>query len=189
VTLEPDAVLVARCRDAGDEDAFAELIRRHQDAVFRLAASILGRGFLTEAEDVAQDVFLRVHHALRSFRGESQFGSWVYRITFNRALNVKARLRYRLPHVSDDVLRGAVSPARGPYQQADEAHRARALEQCVSELPEMYQAALRLHYWMGAEMSEIAALLGVPANTVKSYLHRARRLLRVMLQERGYGEL
>lgn len=59
------------------------------------------------------------------------------------------------------------------------------MHDCVGELPEVYQSALRLHYWMGASMGEIAALLDVPENTVKSYLHRARRLLQAMLLERG----
>ena len=60
---------------------------------------------------------------------------------------------------------------------------------CVAELPEVYQSALRLHYWMGHGISEIAGLLGVPDNTVKSYLHRARGLLRVVLHERGVGDV
>jgi RNA polymerase sigma-70 factor (ECF subfamily) len=65
------------------------------------------------------------------------------------------------------------------------ARRNRALQECVAELPDVYQSALRLHYWMGVSMHEIAELIGVPENTVKSYLHRARRLLHAMLVERG----
>jgi RNA polymerase sigma-70 factor (ECF subfamily) len=67
--------------------------------VFRLAVSILGHEFVLESEDVAQDVMVRVYCALRSFRGDASFGSWMYRIAFNHALNVKARLRYRAPHL------------------------------------------------------------------------------------------
>ena len=82
--------------------------------MFRLAVSILGQEFAPEAEDVAQDVMLRVHHSLRSFRGDAKFGSWIYRIAFNQALNVKARVRYRAPHVSDQVLATTPSLDRGP---------------------------------------------------------------------------
>src|SRR5271155_134042 len=96
--VDGDSQLVARVQ-GGDQDAFAELLRRHSDPAFRLALSILGREFAGEAEDVAQEVFLKVHHALASFRGEAEFGSWIYRITFNHAVNVKARARYRRPHV------------------------------------------------------------------------------------------
>ena len=181
-----DEWLVERSRDARDEAAFAELVRRYRASVFRLAVSILGQEFAHEAEDVAQDVMLRVHHALGSFRGEAKVGSWIYRIAFNHALNVKARARYRTPHVGEDALAGATSADAGPHDQLQQQRRQRAVLECVAELPDVYQSALRLHYWLGASMSEIAAMLDAPENTVKSYLHRARRLLHAMLAERGF---
>jgi RNA polymerase sigma factor (sigma-70 family) len=182
-----DEWLVERCRESADDAAFAELVRRYREPVFRLAVSILGQEFAPEAEDVAQDVMLRVHHALRSFRGEAKFGSWIYRIAFNQALNVKARARYRSPHVSDRALATTPSQDRGPYDQLQGERRRRAVLACVGELPEVYQSALRLHYWLGASLSEIAVMLDAPENTVKSYLHRARRLLHAMLAERGFN--
>lgn len=166
--------------------AFAEIVRRYRDKVFRLAVSILGQGFAADAEDVAQDVMLRVHHALPTFRGESQLGSWIYRITFNHALNVKARVRFRAPHVGDDVLVTQASADGGPHRALEDARRKQAVLACVAELPEVYQSALRLHYWLGASMADIAAMLDAPENTVKSYLHRARLLLRARLTERGF---
>jgi len=183
---QADEWLVERCRDGGDESAFAELVRRYRGPTFRLAVSILGQGFAADAEDVAQDVMVRVHHALGSFRGDAKFGSWIYRITFNHALNVKARVRYRAPHVSDAALAATPSADRGPHEQVEAARRQKALLECVNELPEVYQSALRLHYWMGASVGEIAVMLDSPENTVKSYLHRARRLLQAMLAERGF---
>lgn len=185
-TDRTDEWLVRRCSESDDEGAFAELVRRYSNPVFRLAVSILGQEFAPEAEDVAQDVMLRVHHALRTFRGEAKFASWIYRIAFNHALNVKARARYRAPHVSDEVLTTEPSDDRGPDDRLEADRRQKALLASVHELPEVYQSALRLHYWLGASMSEIAALLDAPENTVKSYLHRARRLLQAMLAERGY---
>jgi RNA polymerase sigma-70 factor (ECF subfamily) len=184
---QPDEWLVERCRESGDDAAFAELVRRYRGPVFRLAVSILGQEFAPDAEDVTQEVMLRVHHSLRSFRGEARFGSWIYRIAFNQALNVKARVRYRAPHLTDDALATAPSPDRGAFDRLQAQRRRRAVLACVNELPEVYQSALRLHYWLGASMSEIAVMLDAPENTVKSYLHRARRLLSVMLGERGYG--
>lgn len=181
-----DDWLVDRCRESADDAAFAELVRRYRTPVFRLAVSILGQEFAPEAEDVAQDVMLRVHHALRTFRGEAKVGSWIYRIAFNQALNVKARARYRAPHVSERALAATPSPDRGPDDRLQDARRQQAVMACVRELPEVYQSALRLHYWLGASMSEIAVMLDAPENTVKSYLHRARRLLHAMLAERGF---
>jgi RNA polymerase sigma-70 factor (ECF subfamily) len=160
-------------------------MRRHQQTVFRLALSILGRGFAGDAEDVAQDVFVRAHHGLRTFRGDSQFSTWLYRITFNLTVNLKERVRYRAPHLPADAL--AEQPATGPdpAEQVDGRRRERAVADAVEQLPEVYQSALRLHYWMGHSISEIAALLVVPENTVKSYLFRARRLLGATLRAQG----
>ena len=181
-----DSQLVSEAQ-AGDQEAFAELVRRHRTRVFRLAASILGREFIPEAEEVAQEVFLKVHHALESFRGDAEFGSWIYRITFNQAVNLKTRVRFKRPHSDETVLYQAASREAGPYQQAETAQRDQALAACIGTLPEVYQAALRLYYWLGAGVGEVAELLGVPENTAKSYLHRARQLLHGMLKQRGYS--
>ena len=183
--MNTDDVLVARCRDDRDDDAFAELVRRHRDAVFRLALSILGPGFAGDAEEVAQEVFLRVHHALRSFRGEAQFSTWLYRITFNQAVNLKERMRYRAPHLNDDALASRASAAPGPHEALEASRQQQAVNGCIARLPEIYQSALRLHYWMGKSVAEISELLAVPENTLKSYLHRARQLLSVMLKAQG----
>ena len=185
VTDFTDDQLVTRCRDQHDQAAFGELVHRYKDRVFRLVVSILGQQFAADAEDVAQDVFVRVHHGLKTWRGDAAFGTWVYRITFNHALNVKARMRYRAPHVSADVLESRQSEDPPADQQLDALRRHTLVQTCMHELPEVYQSALRLHYWLGASMSEIAILLEAPENTVKSYLHRARKLLLAMLQQRG----
>jgi DNA-directed RNA polymerase specialized sigma24 family protein len=78
------------------------------------------------------------------------FGSWIYRIAFNQALNVKARVRYRAPHVSDEALATTPSPDRGPHDQLQDDQRQRTVMACVGELPEVHQAALRLHYWLAS---------------------------------------
>lgn len=182
-TLDID--LVAAYRDRGDQAAFTELVRRYREPVFRVALSILGPAFAGDAEEVGQEVFVRVHHAIASFRGEAQFSSWVYRIAFNQAINVKQRSRYRRPHVRVDVLAVSPSPAADPLRQFEDSAQRMVVMECVEELPEIYQAAVRLHYWMGEGMDQIATLLGVAPGTVKSYLHRARALLHEMLNERG----
>ena len=115
---------MARCREQRDEAAFAELVRRYRDRVFRLAVSILGQGFVGEAEEVTQEVMLRVHHSLASFRGEAKFGSWIYRIAFNQAVNLKGRVRYRAPHVSDETLDvNRVPRDASPHDQLQAARR------------------------------------------------------------------
>ena len=183
-----DSQLVARAQ-AGDQDAFAELVRRHSDHVFHLALSILGLGFAPEAEDVAQEVFLKVHHALPLFRGDAEFGSWIYRITFNHAVNLKARARYQRPHLDDTLLSHVTTTEPGPHALLETALRDQSLSECIQTLPEVYQSALRLYYWLDTSVAEVAALLDVPENTAKSYLHRARQLLDGMLKQRGYSHV
>jgi RNA polymerase sigma-70 factor, ECF subfamily len=189
-SVESDSQLVARALREGqtsDQQAFAELVRRHSPRVFRLAVSILGREFIPEAEDVTQEVFLKVHHALKAFRGESEFSSWLYRITFNQALNLKARVRFRSPHLDESVLYRAASSEPEPHRHAESAERDHAIAECIQTLPEVYQSALRLYYWLDAGVGEVAELLGIPENTAKLYLHRARQLHDAMLKEKGYS--
>jgi len=138
--VESDFALIDAYCKRGDQGAFTELVRRYREPAFRLAASILGRGFEAEAEEVTQEVFVRVHHALTSFRGEAQFSTWLYRITFNQAVNLKARARYRAPHLSAEMLESALSSAADPSDQVEAAHRDRVLMSCIQELPDVYQA-------------------------------------------------
>ena len=187
-TESSDEELIVRYVAQRDEPAFTELVTRYREPVFRLAVSVLGPGFVGEAEEVAQEVFLRVHASLKTFRREAKFSSWIYRITFNQALNVKARVRYRAPHLSYQTLPELVAPDGNPHDTVQDLGRNQALAECITQLPDVYQSALRLHYWLGHTVPEIAALLGVPENTVKSYLHRARRLLQTLLEKRGYSE-
>ena len=184
--MESDAQLVARAQ-SGDQQAFAELVRLHSASVFRLAVSILGQEFIPEAEDVTQEVFLKVHHAIKSFRGEAEFSTWIYRIAFNQAVNLKARVRFRSLHANETVLHRAIAPEPAPDRRLEALQRDQALAECIQTLPEAYQSALRLYYWLGAGVGEAALLLGVPENTAKSYLHRARQLLQGMLKQRGYS--
>jgi RNA polymerase sigma-70 factor, ECF subfamily len=186
--VDGDSQLVARAQ-GGDQDAFAELVRRHSDQVFRLALSILGRGFAGEAEEVTQEVFLKVYNALSSFRGESEVSSWIYRITFNQAVNLKVRARYQRPHLDDTMLTHRVTAEPGPHSLIETVERDQSLSECIQTLPEVYQSALRLYYWLGTSVAEVASLLDVPENTAKSYLHRARQLLDGMLRERGYSNV
>jgi RNA polymerase sigma-70 factor (ECF subfamily) len=183
---QPDERLVESCRDTGNEAAFAELVRRYQRPVFRIAISILGQGCVQEAEDVAQDVMVRVHHALRTFRAEAKFSTWIYRIAFNQALNVKARMRHRAPHLGEDALAAAASAERAADDRIHAEQRRQAVLACMHELPEVYQSALRLHYWMGESIAAIADMLDTPENTIKSYLFRSRQLLHAMLIKRGF---
>jgi RNA polymerase sigma-70 factor, ECF subfamily len=183
--LESDEVLVAQYRQNGDERAFEVLVRKYQDRVFRLAAAMLGPALAPEAEDVVQEAFVRVHLSLDRFRGDSKFSTWLFRITYNLAVNAKLRTKSRHTQNRNEVLAGLPHGDAGPTRSLDDAQRRAIVEECIGKLPVVYQTALRLHYWQGESIAESAEMLSVPENTLKSYLHRARNLLARSLKQRG----
>lgn len=170
--------------------AFADLVRTEKDRVFRVALSVLGPGRAADAEDVAQEVFVRAHRALPSFRGESRVGTWLYRLAFNRAVDHRRRLRRRAEAPLEEPGAERVEPAAAgagsdPYRAARGAEEARAVRRALARLPDRERAVLHLHYWLGHTVAEIGELLGLPAGTVKSHLHRGRERLRKELERHG----
>jgi RNA polymerase sigma-70 factor (ECF subfamily) len=165
-----DDALVRRAR-AGDREAFGLLAARHQDAVYRVVRGIVGDP--SEAEDVAQEVFLKAFGALGRFRGDSGFFTWLYRIAVNEALRAARRRRH--PASLDEGL-----PVEAPpVPQPDEDGPSLALlERLLRKLPEEFRAIVVLRDIEGLPYREVAETLEIPMGTVMSRLFRARRELR-----------
>ena len=108
-----DAELVSRYLDTGDLRLFDELVVRYRDRMMRLVLSVLGPELAADAEDVVQEAFLGAHDRLRGFRGQSKFGSWLYRITYNRALDHRRRFSGCQSESSHRQTRAAV-PSSAP---------------------------------------------------------------------------
>ena len=169
-----ERALVERCR-AGDDDAFRELVDRYKDLVFALIArTVQDRG---RAEDLAQDVFLRVHKGLPYFRGEARLSTWIYRIVANVCVQPPARLRA----VSLDDDRTRVQPAAADRQFGDLELRDR-LEKAIARLPANYRLLVAAHYLNGMQYEDLAEALALPLGTVKTQLHRAKQQLRRTLE-------
>lgn len=176
-----DEELVERAR-AGDTRAFAELVNEHQRFAFNLALRALGD--LSEAEDVAQEAFLRAWQGLPRFRGQSQFRTWLYRIVVNLCYNRLPRLRRdlaALPVDQAEELPSAEAPDPTHKLEAAELHGF-VLRQ-VERLPESYRMMLFLRYRQDLPYEEIAAIMQVPLGTVKTGLFRAHAALRERLRE------
>ena len=179
-----DEAIVSAYLRTRDPELFRLLLERNQDRVLRLVASILGPFADLDAEEVAQEVFVRAHERLATFRGESRFSTWLHRLAYNRAIELRRRARLRFQHVAcGDLQAGAARD--GPHEAALESEREHAVARLVEELPDVYRAVVHLHYWMDQSMEEIAATLDVPAGTVKSYLARARARMRERAKARG----
>jgi len=157
---------------------FRELVEAYQHRVFRLVCSVLGPYRDADAEDVTQEVFLRVYRQLGQFRGDASLGTWIYRIARNLAIDTRRQARFRLPHLTEAALERMPAPADSTV---DRAVIAAALE----SLPEVYRTLLYLYYWQDASVEEAAEVTGLPPGTVKSYLARGRHRIEAELAKRG----
>ncbi len=181
-----EAELVALARDRS-EAAYAEIIRRHNRRLFRIARSILKND--AEAEDAVQDAYVQVFRHLERLRDEASLSGWLARIAVTEALG---RLRRRRPTVTLDEVDGAMEdqdsnmtadPLAGLRPQDPEASAARrevraVLEQAVDRLPTHFRMVFVACAVEQMSIEEAAACLGLPANTVKTRFHRAKRRLR-----------
>lgn len=179
-----DEAVVAAYRRTRDPDLFRLLVERHQERVFRLVASILGPFADLDAEELTQEVFVRVHERLDTFRGEARFSTWLYRLTYNRTIDRRRRARLRTEHVPSESLEESAT-STGPLEAALDRERERVVARLIEGLPELYRSVVHMHYWMDQSIDEIAETLGIPAGTVKSYLSRARQRLREHARVQG----
>lgn len=171
--------LIERCRQ-GDETAFRELVDQYKGLVFGLTArSVPNRA---RAEELAQDVFLKVHRGLPYFRGESKLSTWIYRIT----INVLSQERPDLAATSLDAVdeggdRPRLQPGADDRAFSDLALKDR-LDKAILRLPIHYQVLVNGHYMKGMRYEDLADALNMPMGTVKTHLHRAKRQLRRLLE-------
>jgi RNA polymerase sigma-70 factor (ECF subfamily) len=188
---DPDSRLVERAK-AGDVRAFEALVRRYERWVFTLALRMVGdRG---EAEDVAQDVFLKAYAGLSGFRGSSRFSTWLYAIASHHCLNhLAARARRPVPESTlgppgsgaDDPpgpIERAADGAPRPDELLERQETARQVQEALQALTEDHRLILVLREIQGLSYEEIAAAIGVEVGTVRSRLHRARMALKLGLR-------
>jgi len=161
-----DADLVSRAQ-AGQLDAFEELVRRHRLATYRVALRMLGDQ--SDAEDATQDAFVQAWRNLGGFRADAAFPTWMYRIVTNRCLNM-LRARRRTEPLPDD----REAPASRPDRIAEARWQVQDLKLAILRLTPEQRAPLVLRELQGCSYEEIAEVLDVSISAVKSRLHRAR---------------
>lgn len=171
-----DTRLVEACK-LGDRRAMELLYHRYKRRVFSLAARIVGTG---DAEEVAQEAFVRIFRGLDRFRGDSQLSTWIYRLAVNAALT-HAERRPRRTQGEE-----ALVDVPAPETSASDPYLSQRLEQALAQLPAGYRAVLVLHDVEGLQHEEIASVLGCRVGTSKSQLHKARARMRELLGP-GFG--
>jgi RNA polymerase sigma-70 factor, ECF subfamily len=165
----------------GRESAFTELMRRHEDRIFALALKMTGNR--ADALDATQDTFILAFRQAGKFRGESAFGTWLYRIGIN-ACRDALRKRKRLPEPEDELPEAADERYGGPGVEEVVATRL-DLKRALAELNYDYREAVCLHDLGGIPYEEIAALTGVSIGTVKSRISRGRKRLGELLEQQS----
>jgi RNA polymerase sigma-70 factor, ECF subfamily len=177
---DTDAELVRRAQ-AGEQEAFGALVLAHQQFVYNLAWRALDDPH--EAEDVAQEAFVRAWLALPNFRAQAQFRTWLYRIVTNLCYNRLPRLRRELTALGDmEMAEWPDAAQTDPAAEVESAERRAHLYAAMDHLPDSYRLLLALRFQQGLAYEEIALVTSLPLGTVKTGLHRARLKLKDALR-------
>lgn len=193
MTTHPDQLLVARLR-AGDDSAVRELAERYSSRIFQLAMRHMRNR--EDAEEVTQDVLLKVYRKVGAFRGDAALSSWIYRITFNTAMSRLRRTKQARTAEEDRAVEAVgehVEGSRPVAVPADWSHMPdedllrgqvrEAVAEALAALPEIYRVPVVLRDIEGLTTEEASHRLHVKDQTLKSRLHRGRLMLRARLQE------
>lgn len=165
----------------GDEGGFDMLVRKYQDRVLNIVRSLVGRD--ADSEDIAQEAFLKVYHNLRSFRQNSLFSTWLYRIVAN---TVYSFMRARGRFVSDeDTIKNSASDYKGPRDVLIKEEREAILHKAMEKVPVKFRTAMVFKDIEGLSYAEIAKILNCSIGTVESKIYRARQFLKDGLFELG----
>jgi len=166
----------------GDTRAYTQLVDRYKDLVYTLALRMLKNR--EEAEEVAQDAFIKVYKSLEKFKGDSKFSTWIYRVTYNTCLD---RIKKNKKHINDVPIdkftEHKLEAVDNALENMIKAERSELVKQCVDKLPSESAYLLTLFYFEELSLEEIAKIINIEANTVKVKLFRARKKLAVILEQ------
>jgi RNA polymerase sigma-70 factor (ECF subfamily) len=173
-----DRDLVLRTR-RGEVEAFGEVVARYQQSVFNVCYRMLGERM--EAEDLAQDTFIRAFKRLETFDVERPFGPWIRRVATNVCLNHFQQQRPEGYEFDEERDQSPAAAREEPEAYLQGAQAAEEVRQAIVALPAHYRAVIELRHYQEMSYSEIAEVLELPLSDVKSHLYRARKMLAGLL--------
>lgn len=178
--LYTDTYYIERIQ-AGDMACFACLLDKYSRQVFSLIVKVVGNR--EDAEELAQDVFVKVYRNLSSFKGDSSFSTWIYRIAYNTAISETRRKKHEFLAIEESVINNVseeeVADALGRSDNSEQMNR---LEAALAQLPPDERAIILLFYMKEKSIDEIAVITGLTASNIKVKLHRIRKKLFVILK-------
>ncbi|MGV3724631.1 MAG: RNA polymerase sigma factor [Actinomycetota bacterium] len=186
IPADPDLHLIARCK-AGDQQAFAELVARHRDGVYSFVRHVVGHE--ADAQDLAQETFVRAYAAIGRFRPSAAFEPWLYTIASNLCRSHFRKLRVRprgldLSHAVESVAATLASDPAAATLQRDQERRLRA---AIQALPPEQRIIVVLRHLQSHSYQHISEIVGLPVSTVEHRLRAARKVLRAALEEHAQG--
>ncbi len=171
-----DKELVTKIKN-GDQNALKQLFEQYQHLVYNICYRMTGNQ--EEAEDITQDVFIKIFHAIGKFRGEAKFSSWIYRIAVNTCLKRERRKKLE-SWISLEFLFQEKeqfqpeSPEESPDQQIEIAEKEQIVQKAIQSIPERQKTALILFRYENLSYEEIAAIMKISLSAVEALLHRAK---------------
>lgn len=184
-TMENDWDIIQSVLSGNAQD-YAELVRKHMDRIYSFCLSLLNNP--TEAEDAAQDVFIKAYNNLSKFKGDSQFYTWICRIAHNQCMDV-LRKKSRQKTDSWDAMieisgEKIVKQIVDADAAEDSAEKSRLAQQLLGHLPEEYRIVLTLRETQDLSYEDIAKVMGCSLDSVKARLRRARAMLKDLFKKR-----
>jgi len=183
VALADNDELLRRCQ-RGDDSAMRDLVQSYQGRIFRLAYRVFGDS--ARAEEVTADALATVWERCRSWRGESQAGTWIHRVAWRVILDHQRSLRrwwrfWELDGIAESPASQQLDPSTAVAEQDERAAVTRFVSEGIGKLPVEDRALIHMHYYEQQSLAEIAVVLGVSRDALKMRLSRARQKLRVFL--------
>ena len=180
MTNKTDQFLIDKTLE-GDTNAFGELIDRYQNFVYTIAIRILK--VAEEAEEVAQDSFIKAYDSLSTFRGDSKFSTWLYRIVYHKSLDrLKKNKRHRTFEINEEITEDSLDHIENGLEYLMKEERSRVIRDCINMLPEEDSVIISLFYFEEQSVKEIAKVTDLSEDNIKIKLYRSRKKLFSLLQ-------
>jgi len=185
--FQKDSYYIAKIKE-GDTGAYAFLVDKYKKMTFNVALQLMGNH--EDAEEIAQDAFLKAYQALDSYKGESKFSTWIYRIIYNTAISRLRKKKMDVSSIDDDFTTSInVKSTQSALREVRNTERKKFLSEALKRLSGDERNLITLFYLEEKSVDEVCFITGLSASNVKVKLHRARKKLYAQLELALHGEL
>jgi len=177
---DPDALLVAEFLESGDNETFSRLLKRHQSSIKSIVFATLGVHFRSEVDDTCQEIYIKLYEKAHSYTGKSKFSTWLYRLVKNTAIDYQRKhSRHLATHAYEDEEMIDWQTSNEVFSQSIN----KSINEFVEQLPLQYRTVIYMHYWQGKTTMEVSKHLLIAQGTIKSYLHRIRQQIEIIIKD------